>query len=1415
MSENYSDSLTELYAKMTEAERRAYGVFAVSGGSLSETDLSLMLSSGTALKLCPALKNFSISDALSDWEKSGLVQRTEQPGGRTLWSADARLQEKLRRSIAGSIWYKQYCAVVESRWRLPHPTGQGTRIFESLPQALYFLRKYYYLHDAEGLKKLQNAVFSDGSSWRVGLQIFAAESLTDSPLTDDALDVFPEETQWMLLEALWETSGSDNTRRERILGLEENLCRRTGNSVFAGQLARRLCGMGRFEKAAALRPLLDSEGLDRLAAVDCLVRGRNVEAKKYYDRLMRAPRKRNVGLPQPPDLWELFYVPLLASLNEPPDKIRRAAERGAAHSGWNCGDQVWDAAGALALISSPSLTAAFLKKNAVRTADAAIRKVLSCASGLTDGQIASELEHELFSVMDLQALTFLIFLALWAAPDTARRWAPVCAPVALRLSEQGLSFFASELNACGDTLTGRDSGGWHPLRDLIRMKPQWARSLDALESLAGNGAGETPARRGARRVLWMVDFSEVDTPELPKAYALVSVTPLEQTRLAGGRWSRGREIALSAVAKGLERIPGLSEQERRVADAVTERHIFGASRYELDGGKALLILAGNPNVVRADTLEPMEIVKAAPRLEVSAEPGGCRLRMTPANPGGLDIIVKPESPVRLYVVPFSQTQKNLCAILGSEGILIPAEAESRALKVLSRLGSTVTVQSDLSTAGVLAEQADSRLRVQLSPSGTGLNVEFTVRPFGENGISCAPGRGGASLFGTLPDGRGGARRVQVKRDLQTEEKSFRAAVEACPALNSGEQVYESRWQISDAGQCLELLLQLRALPDLIIEWPRGGAVSVRAEVDGSTLLGAAQNSGTDWFALSGTIRIDKDLTLSLKQLLSLLKQAKNRFIPVGEGQFAALTLEFRKRLEALSALTVEKGAGLEVPPLSAPAVNELFGGSLAGDRKWQDLCRRFTEAQKLEPEVPRTLRARLRPYQITGFKWLARLAHWGAGACLADDMGLGKTVQALALLLHRADGGPALIVAPTSVCGSWLDEAARFAPTLNFLNCRGAEMEKLLQNPGPLDVVLTSYGMLQTHSELFAAVNWNTIILDEAQAVKNMGTKRSEAVMGLHGSFRMIMTGTPVENHLSELWNLFRFINPGLLGSLASFTHRFAAPIVEGDSRARSQLHKTIAPFLLRRVKEQVLDDLPERTEVTLKIDLSEQERSFYEALRQSASEAVEAAGALPDEDRRFVIFAQLMKLRRCCCAVSLVSKSVGASIASSKLTALLNLALQMRENGHRALIFSQFVDHLRLIRTALEDQGFDCLYLDGATPAARRTDLVRSFQSGHGDCFLISLRAGGTGLNLTGADCVIHMDPWWNPAVEDQASDRAYRIGQTRPVTVYRLVARNTVEEKIVELHRAKRRLAEALLEGTAQPASLSLEELAALICG
>ena len=471
---------------------------------------------------------------------------------------------------------------------------------------------------------------------------------------------------------------------------------------------------------------------------------------------------------------------------------------------------------------------------------------------------------------------------------------------------------------------------------------------------------------------------------------------------------------------------------------------------------------------------------------------------------------------------------------------------------------------------------------------------------------------------------------------------------------------------------------------------------------------------------------------------------------------------------------------------------------------------RVAEAERIVPVLPPTFRGELREYQAEGFAWLSRLAHWGAGACLADDMGLGKTIQTLALLVARGAEGPALVVAPTSVCANWLAESARFAPTLNVLELRHGDRERMLAELGPMDLVVTSYGILQNEVERFAEVRWSTVVLDEAQAIKNMGTKRSGAVMKLNAAFRMATTGTPVENRLSELWSLFRFLNPHYLGSFESFNRRFAVPIEwDGDRGARQRLRRMIQPFILRRTKEQVLEELPSKTEITLRVEMREEEFAFYEALRRAAVDTFADGGAA--EDRRLRIFAELMKLRRACCNASLVEP--GLRLPSAKQEAFLDILAELRAGGHKALVFSQFVGHLAILRDCLEREGVPYQYLDGATPPDERRRRVAAFQAGEGDCFLISLKAGGTGLNLTAADYVVHMDPWWNPAVEEQASDRAHRIGQERPVTVYRIVAKNTVEERIVDLHAWKRDLAESLLEESDAAVRLSAEEMLALI--
>jgi SNF2 family DNA or RNA helicase len=477
--------------------------------------------------------------------------------------------------------------------------------------------------------------------------------------------------------------------------------------------------------------------------------------------------------------------------------------------------------------------------------------------------------------------------------------------------------------------------------------------------------------------------------------------------------------------------------------------------------------------------------------------------------------------------------------------------------------------------------------------------------------------------------------------------------------------------------------------------------------------------------------------------------------------------------------------------------------------------------QDLQPVLPSTLQAELRDYQIDGFRWLSRLAHWGVGACLADDMGLGKTLQALAVILNRAPAGPTLILAPTSVCANWISEVQRFAPTLNIVQFgsgdatmdRQSQRQALLEGLQPFDMLVCSYGLLQQEevAEIMAKVEWQTIVLDEAQAIKNFATKRSQAAMNLQGGFKLITTGTPIENHLGELWNLFRFINPGLLGSLERFNQNFANPIERSqDKPTRLRLKKLIQPFLLRRTKSQVLAELPSRTEILLHVELSQDEMALYEALRREAIAKLANSDATAGA-KHLQVLAEIMKLRRVCCNPRLVMPD--SPFPSAKLQLFGEVLAELLENRHKALVFSQFVDHLRIIRDYLDEQKISYQYLDGSTPAKERKKRVDAFQAGEGDVFLISLKAGGTGLNLTAADYVIHMDPWWNPAVEDQASDRAHRIGQQRPVTIYRLVAKHTIEEKIVDLHQHKRDLADSLLEGAEVSGKISTDELLKLI--
>ena len=453
--------------------------------------------------------------------------------------------------------------------------------------------------------------------------------------------------------------------------------------------------------------------------------------------------------------------------------------------------------------------------------------------------------------------------------------------------------------------------------------------------------------------------------------------------------------------------------------------------------------------------------------------------------------------------------------------------------------------------------------------------------------------------------------------------------------------------------------------------------------------------------------------------------------------------------------------------------------------------------------VPEAFTATLRPYQAHGVDWLGFLRSASLGGVLADDMGLGKTVQALAHLVVEQKAGrldrPSLLVCPTSLVPNWVAEAARFAPTLRVLVLHGPLRAALFDAIEDHDLVVTTYPLLARDHETLTAHEWHIVLLDEAQTIKNPAATTSQLARALEARQRLCLSGTPLENHLGELWSLFDFVMPGFLGDVRAFNKRFRTPIEKGgDLDRRAQLARRVAPFLLRRTKAEVAADLPPKTEIAEMVGMEDPQRAVYEAIRLAMHSRVQEAIAERGMARSgIVILDALLKLRQVCCDPRLLKMASDktASAGSAKLERLMELIPSMLEDGRKILLFSQFTSMLALIQEELAKHGLPHVLLTGDTKD--RATPVRQFQAGEANLFLISLKAGGTGLNLTAADTVIHYDPWWNPAVENQATDRAHRIGQLNPVFVHRLVTTGTIEEKMEQLKARKQALFTGILDG------------------
>ena len=942
------------------------------------------------------------------------------------------------------------------------------------------------------------------------------------------------------------------------------------------------------------------------------------------------------------------------------------------------------------------------------------------------------------------------------------------------------------------------------LTHLIQPDAPWKRSLQELIEVTS--AIREPER--TTRLCWLVEYAD----------GSLELTPKEQKRSATGSWTKGRSIAYQRLLTDRE-AEYLTTQDRALCAALCQTEGAGAKNggYAFNPEEALPALIGHPLVfLKRSPQIPVEIVAGEPELVVERRGESLFIHFL-QQIGDDSVAVWPETPTRFRIVRIGEEHRKVAQITGREGLLVPMAASRQLLDAIGNIASFMTVHSaiDMPGDGVDAElvESDATIHMHIIPYGSGFRIELFVRPFGHGGPYLKPGVGVANLVCEI-DGK----RLRTRRNLRLEEHKAREVEESCPMLDLAidfEQENRREWHLADPEECLQVLLEIDEIRDrVILEWPEGEKLAVRRQAGINQLNLNIRTSQQDWFSLSGQLSLDQDEVMELKTLLDKVRETRSRFIPMGEGQFLALTQEFRNRLEELILYgTSQPGNEQEVRihPLAAIALEELTRQAQTKvDHGWRLRLQAIAEAQQLNPRIPSTLKAELRDYQKEGFIWMSRLAHLGVGACLADDMGLGKTLQSITVILSLAHQGPSLVVAPTSVCMNWEAEVNRFAPTLHFHMFSESDRDEIIPSLGKFDVLVTSYTLMQQEIELLAHVKWQVIILDEAQAIKNAATKRSKAAMRLDGRFRLITTGTPIENHLGELWNLFGFINPGLLGTFKQFNRRFGIPIEKHhDREAKRTLKKLIRPFILRRIKSQVLEELPPRTEITLRVEMQPEEMRFYEALRQQAIENIE--GSSEQAGRHLRILAEIMRLRRACCNPKLINEQI--DIPSTKLQVFAETVDELLGGGHKALVFSQFTGHLALIRAFLDQRQISYKYLDGATPTKERQQQVESFQAGEGELFLISLKAGGLGLNLTAADYVIHMDPWWNPAVEDQAADRAHRIGQKRPVTVYRLVTANTIEEKIVRLHQDKRDLANSLLEGADVSARISAEDLLALI--
>lgn len=928
-----------------------------------------------------------------------------------------------------------------------------------------------------------------------------------------------------------------------------------------------------------------------------------------------------------------------------------------------------------------------------------------------------------------------------------------------------------------------------PQISSIHIKQQWEY---VLENLTMASKGNVQARMMSTRIAYVVKDIYDNMCEIRM-----------QTILRNGSWSAGKAITMATFLN-------MKNDDLTDADQNIRNRVSGKYYNSFINVESILEYMTKDSRLYVGRYAPYTLVtvnEEMPYLVIERSDNGFSIKSNvPVEDVDKKIIIVSRSASSINFLKMSDELRPYFSQL-LELSHFPTEAEESLSRFLEGLRGKVEVHSTLIKGGSTLNtvKGSSNITLQMRPQGKeAYMVSVFCRALQEGRVQCVPGEGSSVIIDVEGD-----HRVCVERDLEKEHELYdnmkSALQDALPE--------ETTFQV-DAYGLLPIIDFVRENSENYnLEWPEGQKLNIIRRYTASQWTATLKKNKNGWFEMEGNVQLDENTFVSMNELMEMINMSKGRFIRLAEGEYIALSERLRKQLSTIDAIASRSRNKLQMSPFSAALLdNSITNGELIleVDDELKEIRQRILDSSTFSPDIPKTLNATLRSYQKEGFQWIARLNSWGAGALLADDMGLGKTIQTITYMLYKAEEGPALVVAPASVAPNWKTEFEKFAPSLNvqILNF-ATNRSTCIAEAKAGDVVITTYGLLLSVKLEITQKHWTTICLDEAHVIKNRGAKTSGVAMQLKSDYRIMLTGTPVQNHLGELWNLFQFVNPGLLGSYEDFGRRFITPIeVGGDKERQKELDKIVHPFMLRRTKEKVLKELPEKTEIYQSVELTQEELAVYEVIRKKAEEMLKADGA---EKVSVNTLAEITRLRQAACSAKLIEKTWKGK--TSKIEALMEALEPIVESGDAALVFSQFTSFLALVKKALDKVKMPYLYIDGSVSVKERQALVKKFQDGECPIFIISLKAGGLGLNLTKANYVFHLDPWWNPAIEQQATDRAHRMGQHQNVTVYHFLSANTIEEKIRRLHEHKRDLADNILEGTDMSSKLTGKDLLEMV--